>query len=1099
MSTYRRITATLLLVTLAGCPATSRQLPDDPTEALKRDIAKAKFAIRKTKVLIAKAGEADYVPDLYLRLAELYVERARYHYHLDAGERPSREGVKSIPAQVLKTSAISTYRRLLQLFPGYRDADKVRFFMAHELRELGEFERMAEAYRELAEKHPQSPYRAEGLLILGDHHFQKGELGLAERSFRQVIAMRGPAKQALAGAQATARYKLAWCRINRADFKQALELLEGSAEAARKWLARYRGRPAGLARPGGGHPRVDLAREALVDAVYPYTEVRPAKDALTYFKRRARDKSAYLAALDKLGNRYYIKADWSAAAMVYRELLALSGESEDAVERARRLYEAVTNGRLEASAAGDVAAIIDVVRRRRHDADLSPGGRKELLQTFEKITRDIATKLHALAVKRKQERLFNAAAAAYSAYLSLYGDAAQAAAVRANLAGAFFAARRHLEAGITFELASMTQQGEQLKTSIYSAAASYYEFLRSKPRRRIEVVRARAGLRRVGRRFIKRYPKDPRVVQVKFNIARTFHAAGQFDEGIRLFTALVEQYPKSKEAVAAAHLVLTAYRTLDDDAGVLSAGGTFAAMARLGDAAFKKDLALIVEGAKDRILGKLTVEGRLSDLIGTDLECKALTNQVAEAQARKQTLRLLERGDKLAARCPSDRQLPRTLAVMGRAAVGALQLRRGVLYLELAARRHAGANAASLYLDAGELRAALGQRRKADRDLTAMVGLPHTTKAKAALALRVAQLHLGARDWPAAIATLQRAAALGATSTVTQATLAYALLRQGELEAAGKTAAPVATASLPGRSAGSALAAAAALARYVLGEAAFRAGFGAPLQVRSMAQLNNALTRLLGAVGQARQALTTVVATGDAGWSVAALGRLGAMDARAARDLRALPLPAGLSPEQVRKLRAAIERHAAPLAREASQMIKQCAATAARLRVLSPAARACSEGRAPAELVALGTPPAPRSAARGPVGIDRLLQTLARRPSAAGAAKLAARYLEAGRLHLSRVVAARGLTSGGSADLHNLLGVAQHRLQSHQAGLAQLDLALKQNPRHRYARINRAALLARFGQTKAARADAREVRGARPEASDPRLIPGALKALELLR
>ena len=75
-------------------------------------------------------------------------------------------------------------------------------------------------------------YRLEGLLVMGDYYFDRAQLDDAEKYYRMVLE--GPEMRV----HAMARYKLGWCRINRADFKGALTLFEGSIRAAH--------------RPGGG-------------------------------------------------------------------------------------------------------------------------------------------------------------------------------------------------------------------------------------------------------------------------------------------------------------------------------------------------------------------------------------------------------------------------------------------------------------------------------------------------------------------------------------------------------------------------------------------------------------------------------------------------------------------------------------------------------------------------------------------------------------------------------------------------------------------------------------------------------------------------------
>src|SRR6185295_9651539 len=55
---------------------------------LQRDIFKVDRSIGETNKLIAKSRNAPYLPDLQFRLAELYVEKSRYVYYLQAEIRP---------------------------------------------------------------------------------------------------------------------------------------------------------------------------------------------------------------------------------------------------------------------------------------------------------------------------------------------------------------------------------------------------------------------------------------------------------------------------------------------------------------------------------------------------------------------------------------------------------------------------------------------------------------------------------------------------------------------------------------------------------------------------------------------------------------------------------------------------------------------------------------------------------------------------------------------------------------------------------------------------------------------------------------------------
>ena len=82
--------------------------------------------------LIVQSKAAPYLPDLFFRLAELYVEKSRYMYVLQAEESNSSSDKGSIIApevRLLKEKALQLYNRILNEFPDYRDNDKVLFFI----------------------------------------------------------------------------------------------------------------------------------------------------------------------------------------------------------------------------------------------------------------------------------------------------------------------------------------------------------------------------------------------------------------------------------------------------------------------------------------------------------------------------------------------------------------------------------------------------------------------------------------------------------------------------------------------------------------------------------------------------------------------------------------------------------------------------------------------------------------------------------------------------------------------------------------------------------------------------------------------------------
>jgi hypothetical protein len=175
----------------ASAPPLGRR-PADPTTQWVQAGRKVDFAITQTKVMIQKARGASYLPDLHMRLAELYTERARYAWLVMYERRRARgddsRAVEAPEARLLKNLAIGVYSRLLREFPSYARADEATFLMAHEFRELGEFDNMRETYEKLIETYPKSRYRFDAYLALGDHAFDANDLTKAERYYNLILA-----------------------------------------------------------------------------------------------------------------------------------------------------------------------------------------------------------------------------------------------------------------------------------------------------------------------------------------------------------------------------------------------------------------------------------------------------------------------------------------------------------------------------------------------------------------------------------------------------------------------------------------------------------------------------------------------------------------------------------------------------------------------------------------------------------------------------------------------------------------------------------------------------------------------------------------------
>ena len=389
---------------------------------LKRDIFKVDRSIGETEKLIAKSRNAPYLPDLEFRLAELYVEKSRYVYFLQAETRPEGQkgAIVSPETKLLKQKAQQLYHRLLREFPDFHDGDKVDFYLAHEMRELGQFDEMLKTLGELVRKYPSSPLRLDSEQIIGDYFFDKNDLAEAEKHYRSILDAPPSAVHDLA------RYKLGWIRINQGNHSDAVTYFEAAAASAPL--------------PGVDPAKaLNVKREALLDLVYSYTEARPAKGALHYFEKLSESRATYALALDKLANRYFIKQQYEWAIPALRKLMEVQPDPELDLERAGKLYDAIKAAKGKVSAEPEdlrflVRAAVDV----KVDASKDEAARKKALAELEEMARDLATQLHLAAQKKDDGAHYLDAADAYKEYLSLFRPKQYVATMMQNRADALF-------------------------------------------------------------------------------------------------------------------------------------------------------------------------------------------------------------------------------------------------------------------------------------------------------------------------------------------------------------------------------------------------------------------------------------------------------------------------------------------------------------------------------------------------------------------------------------------------------------------------------------------------------------------------------------
>lgn len=1096
---------TLTTVALAQVPSfektenplvTKQREKQELVEKLRRDIFKVDRSLGETDKLIAKSRNAPYLPDLQFRLAELYVEKSRYVYYLQAETRP--EGQKgslvSPETKLLKQKAMQLYNRILREFTEFRDGDKVTFYLAHEQREMGEFENMLKTLGDLIRKYPSSPLRLDAEQILGDYFFDKADLKSAEEHYKAILdAPPSPVHD-------LARYKMGWIRVNQQNFNEAVTFFEQAAASAPL--------------PGVDPAKaLNVKREALLDLVYSYTEARPAKGAIQYFEKLSESRTTLALALDKLGNRYFIKSQFEWAIPALRKLMEIQPDPELEVERVGKLYDSIKAAKNKVlPKADDVAFLVRAAVGVKKNAALDEPTRKKQLAELEEMARDLSTSIHQVAQKKDDKALYLEAAAAYAKYLGLFRPKAYAGTLMQNRADALFSAKQFPKSARQFEelvlelergkstdggtapapaapaeppavalgsadggkpavalpqVAGVTQTRtlQETKThdeALYGALLSHYSSLKPGEVERLntfEVADARQALKLLGAKFLASYPKHENALTVKFNIARAYYEDGEYKKSAELFQQFAINHADAKDAVVAGNLAFDSLRQLNDFKGIEATGKAFLA-STLPDT-FKAEVQKILTQSKSEALGELALKSseETGDVVtgllkvadenkGQEIGEKALYGAFAASRDKRDLKKEREIGDRFIKEYPKSQFLSDVMLTLGRHAAESGRFQDAAGYFEAMGQRFQG-DAAGLdsQLASARLRIAMG-------DLPAAIKLLETSVEQAGakkvdILVLLAQTQMKAKQPAKARATAEAAIKLDKLNAA-----AAAIICEVAASTPNEPIEPLVAMLQQVTNGPNAQGEDTAKALWHVGDMMYR-------QLKATAELE----QKVAIFQQVQGVFTQAAQMGSAEWAVASLWRIASGFTLIADALDATPVPKELSkPQEIEQFRAAVKQQSDPLHAKADDTYATCVSRAEALEVYTTAVVGCrkkvDEATSPLR------PPGPERAVNAEDALKKAEQTQAAADfEAVGLAFLGAGRLNDALLHLNRAIE----IEDGRASAHSALGWALLQQGDANAARAEYARALEADPTYEKARANIGALRCRFGDVEGAK------------------------------
>jgi cellulose synthase operon protein C len=1045
--------AACLSVGVAACSQPKVAVRDAAyVEILRVKISKVRNAIEETRETIQGARNATYLPELYLRLAELLSEEAQYHHRLATEREQGTSQALHVPqVRLLKEQAIAVYQQILKKYPQTALGDQVLFNIGQEHRELGNYPDMLEYLQRLVNEYPNSPLKGEALLVLGDYYFDKGELTDSSKYYQQITADKASRVTGLA------YYKLGWVWVNLNECEQALEAFEGALKTARDAQTNVKSDRSGVAEspsglsitPGkspGNEPSnqgIDVQHAALVDLVYCYSQERKPEQSVAYLRSLARDQSTYVAALAKLARRYGVMNESKGSILVTRELLKLGPITEERLEDAQQLYGALRETKEYASIDRDVRLLTGVLLAYYSRVDVSDQARLDALKQFELYSRDLLTRAQERLEKLPKEQQVQAAgelARGYRVYLFAFPQSKAYLDMLLNMTDVLGIAQDYLEQGRRLLQASsiLRRSDQRRRDTLYDAVVSFQKFLEAK---RTDIrdsawSSARSGLKRAAIELLTYSLHRDRIKTVKFAMAMSYYEEGNLTEAIDRFTALAYEYPGSEESRASILLVLDAYNALSDFDSLMQSAHRFLAEGSPADESLRQTIRPILAAAQQRKLDDVSLEaagdegGSLEMLVdfaqhnqGTELGERALLNAFMAARAQGDSERLYQLGEEIMHAYPASKQLPGLLSTIGQIAVARFEIDRAIAFLGRAVQiRHP--QQVRLLVTAGQLEEQLGNWEQARQRYQEAIR-SSDQRGRAEALEHLARLLEREGDPNRMAAELGPYAQDNNPEVLVRLGLAQVAIGKSQEGEQNLQTVLAAGASAPAE--------ALARAHYGVAEIMLNNSLG-------YASLNSLemIEEYVAVVEALQQSYLNAARQGSIAYTPVALGRLAYMGRLAAQKFKSASIPEqGLTPAQYQQVTAALKKRAEQLEQSSSEALAACANQCFTMRSFGPAARRCLAGQ-PWDVVLAKFDRSTGRQKRGePPGLEELRKQISRNPDDVDALReLGNQFLSTGDPHYARIVFAAAVERGGGGVEANLLGIAENEAGNFEGALA---------------------------------------------------------------
>ncbi|MDZ4676918.1 MAG: tetratricopeptide repeat protein [Oligoflexia bacterium] len=544
--------------------------------------------------------------ELWLRLAELYVEKAKYiEYRIQKtydeqlnaylAKKISKPRLNLTPSRDYNLKAIKLYEWFLRDFPNDPKVDQALFFLGYNHMEMDQIKKGVGFYQRLTKEYPNSSYVSEAYFALGEYYFDNDKWADALKSYTDLL------KNPRARLYTFANYKIAWCQYRMGRVGQGLKTLEQVIKQSRA--------PTDLEKVEGRRAvsKIRLGSEALKDAVLFYVDVGNYQSSRQYFYQLGGEKAVWIM-LEKLAYLYSDTGRKEQAQFVFKQLLEHNPIAPKAFDYQ---YQIVTNFATSKNQKVYRDELYNWVDRYSVDSTWgrANANNPKLIEDSnilrEMALRNYTLQLHRNAQNSQRKQDMHLVKEAYQLYLNKFTEGVKSTEMHFFYAELLFALGDFDNAGKQYRIvAEKDPRGKYFQPAVLNSLLSLEKSLKSDEQVKQIVGNSLESVPfgeienafvSAAEYYITTFPKGDKVVDVKFKVGRLHYSYNHLDDALKNFKLVVAQHPRTPFAVYSANLILDIYNLRKDYDGLAREGNQLIRNKDLAQQGFTADVKDVVE------------------------------------------------------------------------------------------------------------------------------------------------------------------------------------------------------------------------------------------------------------------------------------------------------------------------------------------------------------------------------------------------------------------------------------------------------------------------------------------------------------------------